>query len=97
MGAPGVEAEQDRTIRVEDLPEVVMDGSRLRQAKQRMIPFEAVSHVVLLQPHIKYIELASRVDRQRRIKKADKQPKWNEILTNQENRQIFTFSTNSCS
>jgi hypothetical protein len=30
---PLVEAEQDRIIRVEDLPEVVMGGGRFRQAK----------------------------------------------------------------
>jgi hypothetical protein len=30
---PRVKAEQDRSIRVEDLTEVVMRGSRLRQAK----------------------------------------------------------------
>src|SRR4030095_7414601 len=33
MGTPLVKAEQDRAIRVEDLTEVVMGGSRLRQAK----------------------------------------------------------------
>jgi hypothetical protein len=33
MGTPPVKAEQDRSIRVEDLTEVVMGGSRLRQAK----------------------------------------------------------------
>jgi hypothetical protein len=33
MGAPLVKAKQDRSIRVEDLTEVVMGGSRLRQAK----------------------------------------------------------------
>ena len=33
MRAPLVKAEQDRSIRVEDLTEVVMGGSRLRQAK----------------------------------------------------------------
>jgi hypothetical protein len=33
MRAPLVKAEQDRSIRVENLTEVVMDGSRLRQAK----------------------------------------------------------------
>jgi hypothetical protein len=33
MGTPLVKAEQDRSIRVEDLTEVVMGGSRLRQAK----------------------------------------------------------------
>jgi hypothetical protein len=33
MGTPLVKAEQDRSVRVEDLTEVVMGGSRLRQAK----------------------------------------------------------------
>jgi hypothetical protein len=33
MGTPLVKAEQDRSIRVEELTEVVMGGSRLRQAK----------------------------------------------------------------
>jgi hypothetical protein len=33
MGAPTVEAEQDRSIRVQDLTEVVMGGNRQRQAK----------------------------------------------------------------
>jgi len=33
MSAPLVKAEQDRSIRVEDLAEVVMGRSRLRQSK----------------------------------------------------------------
>ena len=33
MRTPFVKAEQDRSIRVEDLTKVVMGGSRLRQAK----------------------------------------------------------------
>ena len=33
MGTPLVETEQDRSIRVDDLPEVVVGRSRLRQAK----------------------------------------------------------------
>jgi len=33
MGTPLVKAEQDRSMRVEDLTEVVMGGSRLGQAK----------------------------------------------------------------
>ena len=45
MGTPLVKAEQDRSIRVEDLPEVVVGGSRLRQAKQRLVPLEALGHV----------------------------------------------------
>jgi len=42
---PLVEAEQDRSIRVEDLPEAVMGGSRVRQAKQRLVPSEAARHI----------------------------------------------------
>jgi hypothetical protein len=33
MGTPLVKTEQDRSVRVEELTEVVMRGSRLRQAK----------------------------------------------------------------
>src|ERR1700722_456757 len=33
VGAPLVETKQDRSIRVEDLPKIVVGGSRLRQAK----------------------------------------------------------------
>ncbi len=36
VGAPLVKAKQDRSIRVEELPEVVMGGRRLRQPKQRL-------------------------------------------------------------
>jgi len=45
MGTPRVKAEQDRPIRIEDLTKIVMGGSRLREAKQRLIPPEAASHV----------------------------------------------------
>src|SRR3954454_8502551 len=45
VGTPLVKAEQDRSIRVEDLPEVVMGGSRLRQAQQRLVPLEAARHI----------------------------------------------------
>ena len=42
MGAPLVETEQDRSIRVEDLTEVVMGGSRLRQvARLRVLAYAA--------------------------------------------------------
>src|SRR5437588_237385 len=37
---PLVQAEQDRSIGVDDLPEVVVSRSRLRQAKQRLVPLE---------------------------------------------------------
>src|ERR1700733_1946250 len=36
VGTPLMETKQNRSIRVDDLPEVVMGGSRLRQAKQRL-------------------------------------------------------------
>ena len=45
MGTPLVEAEQDRSIRVEDLPEVVMGGRGLGLAKQRLVPPEAARHI----------------------------------------------------
>ena len=45
MGTPLVKAEQDRPIRVEDLPEVIMGGGRLWLTKERLIPFEAASHI----------------------------------------------------
>jgi len=45
MGSPVVETEQDCSIRVDDLPEVVVGGSRLRQAKQRLVPLESLGHV----------------------------------------------------
>ena len=45
VGAPLVKAEQDRSIRVEDLPEVVVGGSSLWQAKQRLVPLEAATHI----------------------------------------------------
>jgi hypothetical protein len=45
MGTPLMEAEQDRSVRVEDLPEVVMRRIRQRQSKQRLIPFETARHI----------------------------------------------------
>jgi len=45
MGTPLVKAQQDRSIRVEDLTEVVMGGSRVRLAKQRLVPVQTSSHV----------------------------------------------------
>jgi hypothetical protein len=47
MGAPLMKAEQNSAIRVEDLTKVVVGGSRLRQAKQRLVPREAASTLVL--------------------------------------------------
>jgi hypothetical protein len=46
VGSPRVQAEQDRAIRIDDLPKVVMGRSRLRQAKQRLVPPEAAGHVI---------------------------------------------------
>ena len=45
VGAPRVKAKQDRSVRIDDLPEIIVAGSRLRQAKQRLVPFEAMGHV----------------------------------------------------
>jgi hypothetical protein len=45
VGTPPVETEQDRSIRVEDLPEVIVTGSRRRQAKKRLIPLETGGHI----------------------------------------------------
>src|SRR5690348_6123348 len=38
-------AEQDRAVRVEDLPEVVVGGTRLRLAKEGLVPSAADSHI----------------------------------------------------
>jgi hypothetical protein len=40
-----VEAEQDSSIRIDDLPKVVMGGKCLRLTEQSLIPFEAVRHI----------------------------------------------------
>src|SRR5215470_20303297 len=45
VGAPLVKAEQDRSVRVEDLPEIVMGRRRLRLTEQRLVPLEAASHI----------------------------------------------------
>ena len=41
MGAPLVEAEQDGSIRIQDLTKVGVARSRLGLAKERLVPFEA--------------------------------------------------------
>ena len=41
MRAPPVEAEQDSSIRIQDLAEVVMARSRLGLAEERLVPLEA--------------------------------------------------------
>jgi len=43
--APLVEAEQDSSIRIEDLTKVGMGWRRLRLAQQRLVPFEASRHI----------------------------------------------------
>ena len=43
--APLVEAEQDRSIRIEDLTKVGMAGSCLGLAEERPVPFEASRHI----------------------------------------------------
>jgi len=45
MHTPRVKAEQDRSIRIEDLTPVVMGRSRLRQAKKRLVPLKAAGNV----------------------------------------------------
>ncbi len=39
--APPVEAEQDRSIRIQNLTKVVVSWKRLGLAEQRLVPFEA--------------------------------------------------------
>jgi hypothetical protein len=46
VGTPLVKAEQDCSIRIEDLTKVVMGGFCLRQAKQRLVPLAAARHIV---------------------------------------------------
>src|SRR5216684_6868062 len=45
VGAPLVEAEQDSSICIEDLPEVIMGRKGSRLTEQRLVPFEAARHV----------------------------------------------------
>ena len=45
VDAPLVEAEQDHSIGIEDLPPAVMGGRRLRLAEQALVPFEAGRNV----------------------------------------------------
>src|SRR5580692_3895936 len=44
VGAPRVEAEQNSSIRIEDLRKVIMGRNGSRLAEQRLIPFEAPLH-----------------------------------------------------
>src|SRR5208282_276062 len=45
VGAPLVEAQQDSSIGIEDLREVVMGRKASRLPEQRLIPFETTRHV----------------------------------------------------
>src|SRR5580704_3660841 len=45
VGAPHVEAEQNSSIRIEDLPKVIMGRKGSRLTEQRLVPFEAARHV----------------------------------------------------
>src|SRR5262245_19445634 len=45
MGSPLVEAQQDGSIRVDDLAKIIVRGARFRLTEQRLIPLEAASHV----------------------------------------------------
>src|SRR5215831_7556859 len=45
VGAPLVEAEQDRSVCIEDLCEVVMGRNGSRLTEQRLVPLEAAWHI----------------------------------------------------
>jgi hypothetical protein len=45
VGAPLVEAEQDSSIRIQDLTKIVMARGRLGLAEERLVPFEATGNV----------------------------------------------------
>ena len=45
MSAPLMEAEQDGSIRIQDLTKMVMARKRLGLAKERLVPFEATRDV----------------------------------------------------
>ena len=45
MRTPVVEAEQDGSIRIQDLTKVVMAGRRLGLAEKQLVPFEAARNV----------------------------------------------------
>src|SRR5580704_7375777 len=45
VGAPHVEAEQNSSIRIEDLPKVIMGRNGSRLTEQRLVPFQAARHV----------------------------------------------------
>ena len=45
MSSPLVKAEQNSSIRIDDLPEVVMRRRCLRQTEQRLVPVAARRHI----------------------------------------------------
>src|SRR5262245_41831293 len=45
VGAPRVQAEQDRAIPIENLPEVLVGRRRGSQPEERLIPRDAAGHV----------------------------------------------------
>ena len=45
MRAPQVEAEQDGSIRIQDLAKVIMGRSRLGPAEERLVSFEATGNI----------------------------------------------------
>src|SRR4026208_322944 len=45
MIAPPVKTKQDRTVRVEELPEIVMSRCRFGLTEERLIPIEAARHI----------------------------------------------------
>src|SRR4030095_7785556 len=45
VGTPLVKTEQDSSIRIEDLPKVLVVGRRSRLTEQRLVPLEAARHV----------------------------------------------------
>src|SRR5438128_160404 len=51
VGAPFVEAEQDSSICIKDLPKVIMGRKGSRLTEQRPVPFEAVRHVAYRYDH----------------------------------------------
>ena len=55
VGAPLVQAKQDSSIRVEDLPKVGMGWRRLRLAEQRLVPVEADTSRTPIIVHVRFM------------------------------------------
>jgi hypothetical protein len=55
--APPVEAEQDRSIRIQNLTKVVVSWKRLGLAEQRLVPFEVRRDIAYAndRPHVRFI------------------------------------------